>query len=214
MLTYSSLKGWLESADLYWIWYICIIWDQFFSSSRNKVCILSCCHYMCRARGWTWWSLWDQSTLGRDPCGTLPTQDILWFFCPPLSEASTSVWYLRKLWNLFSKYSQIPLCTVISSQATNICFGLSLISTATKLPPSAVPWFGVTSKKKWRWTTQVFKENMGNPGWAEAEMTRRVFICSLCAPAVNPWSLKNNLSIMSPLLKMSAVNSLRSFIIS
>lgn len=68
--------------------------------------------------------------------------------------------------------------------------------------------------KKCRWTTQVLKENMGNPDWAEVEMNRVIFTCSLCAPPVNWWSLKNNLSIVSPLLKMSAVNSLKSFMIS
>lgn len=57
---YSPLKGRLESVDLYWIWYTCIIRDRFFASSRSMVYILSCCHYMCRARSWTW-SLWDPS---------------------------------------------------------------------------------------------------------------------------------------------------------
>lgn len=159
-----------------------------------------------------------------DPCGTFPAQDILWFFCPPLSVESTSVWYARKLWNVFSKNSQIPLHIVISSQPANTCSKLLLVTTATKLPYSAFfqTCFGLEClefgfewpAKTCRWTTQVFKENMGNPGWAEAEMSRIFSTCSLYAPAVNQWSLKNNLSFMSPLLKMSAVNSLRSLMIS
>lgn len=93
----------------------------------------------------------------------------------------------------FGKHSQIPLSIFISSQPANICSRLSLISTATKLPPSAVRWCGVTRKSVQMNYTGIQRKH----GWAEAEMSRIVFTCSLCAPAVNLWSLKNNLHCVS-----------------